>query len=144
MRWRLAALAAALTVLGAAAGAGRTWGSAPADEDPPLQPPADNPISLACVATALPVGRAANTWRVHCTLRGAPAEDTSFAVRAFAPDGRPVCEGELSAGEGSCDGMLTVLLDEAPPDPPAFFAETRPSGGSAADLAPRVRPLRFR
>jgi hypothetical protein len=43
--------------------------------------------------------------------------------------------------KGSRDGMLTVPPDEAPPRPPAAFAETRPSGGRAAGLAPRVRPL---
>ena len=98
---------------------------------------------LHCVALAQPVGRSANVWSVDCRLRGAPPGDTSFAVTAFAPDRRPVCTGTLSGGAGRCGSVLSVAFEETL-SPLRFYARTQPSGTTAADQTPEVRPQRGR
>ena len=98
--------------------------------------------TLRCSARALPVGRAENVWSVACTLSSAPVTDRNFAVRAFAPDGQWVCEGELHSGAGTCGGSLRVGLDVGLPGALAFYARTSPSGTTATDRSPEEGRLR--
>lgn len=96
---------------------------------------------LRCTARSLPVGRAAAVWTVECSLSGAPAADTSFAVTAFTPDGQPVCEAPLEAGgAGRCGGTLSVPLDSDNASLPLrFYARVRPSGATAVDASPAIQ-----
>jgi hypothetical protein len=89
--------------------------------------------TLHCTTSPLPVYAPFDVLSVACSLDGAPATDTGFAVHAFAPDGQMVCEGALLEGSGRCEGTLPLL--DAPAEPRRFFAITRPSGATAQTVA---------